>query len=112
MMRRPPRSTLFPYTTLFRSRPGMTIFGPDGGPRTVVAATDVMTDRACYEVEFSDHSVIISDASHQWLTTSKSEREHGQRRRASLRPTEQIATSLRVRGEVNHHLALASPACY
>src|SRR3712207_8096565 len=26
MMRRPPRSTLFPYTTLFRSRPGA-----DGG---------------------------------------------------------------------------------
>src|SRR5690349_23425255 len=23
MIRRPPRSTLFPYTTLFRSRPGM-----------------------------------------------------------------------------------------
>src|SRR5690349_23170700 len=25
MIRRPPRSTLFPYTTLFRSRAGMTI---------------------------------------------------------------------------------------
>src|SRR3712207_7034649 len=24
MIRRPPRSTLFPYTTLFRSRPGVT----------------------------------------------------------------------------------------
>src|SRR6476469_9226201 len=29
MIRRPPRSTLFPYTTLFRSRPGAT---PDAGP--------------------------------------------------------------------------------
>src|SRR3712207_9359907 len=28
MIRRPPRSTLFPYTTLFRSRTG-----PDGAPR-------------------------------------------------------------------------------
>src|SRR2546430_10643135 len=25
MIRRPPRSTLFPYTTLFRSRPGLAI---------------------------------------------------------------------------------------
>src|SRR5260370_3255719 len=25
MIRRPPRSTLFPYTTLFRSAPGMTV---------------------------------------------------------------------------------------
>src|SRR3712207_8856885 len=30
MIRRPPRSTLFPYTTLFRSRPG----GPASPPRS------------------------------------------------------------------------------
>src|SRR5256885_5441608 len=29
MIRRPPRSTLFPYTTLFRSEPGMMYFGTD-----------------------------------------------------------------------------------
>src|SRR3712207_7605154 len=28
MIRRPPRSTLFPYTTLFRSEPGRAIAGP------------------------------------------------------------------------------------
>src|SRR6266545_5587500 len=28
MIRRPPRSTLFPYTTLFRSRPSKTVFAP------------------------------------------------------------------------------------
>src|SRR5690242_21161179 len=27
MLRRPPRSTLFPYTTLFRSHPGVTLPG-------------------------------------------------------------------------------------
>src|SRR3712207_8345438 len=34
MIRRPPRSTLFPYTTLFRSRPALPdrgSAGPDGG---------------------------------------------------------------------------------
>src|SRR3712207_8862069 len=31
MIRRPPRSTLFPYTTLFRSR--LTRSAPRGGPR-------------------------------------------------------------------------------
>src|SRR3712207_8338951 len=32
MIRRPPRSTLFPYTTLFRSgRRGEDLFRPDGG---------------------------------------------------------------------------------
>src|SRR3712207_8614479 len=35
MIRRPPRSTLFPYTTLFRSRPGETFSLNDHtGPRT------------------------------------------------------------------------------
>src|SRR3712207_9273370 len=31
MIRRPPRSTLFPYTTLFRSRDFMTIIAENGG---------------------------------------------------------------------------------
>src|SRR2546426_2982596 len=31
MIRRPPRSTLFPYTTLFRSRPAATAYRPGGG---------------------------------------------------------------------------------
>src|SRR3712207_7921814 len=30
MKRRPPRSTLFPYTTLFRSRPRLTVFDRAG----------------------------------------------------------------------------------
>src|SRR2546425_8660266 len=32
MIRRPPRSTLFPYTTLFRSRGGREPAPPPGGP--------------------------------------------------------------------------------
>src|SRR2546422_4804192 len=31
MIRRPPRSTLFPYTTLFRSKPNAKKGGEDGG---------------------------------------------------------------------------------
>src|SRR3712207_8423079 len=33
MIRRPPRSTLFPYTTLFRSAPEGTVVGLAVGPR-------------------------------------------------------------------------------
>src|SRR3712207_9033528 len=37
MIRRPPRSTLFPYTTLFRSGPGeVHVVGGDDGERQVV----------------------------------------------------------------------------
>src|SRR5258708_21350685 len=38
MIRRPPRSTLFPYTTLFRSRPFAGVQGP-GGRAAVCAST-------------------------------------------------------------------------
>src|ERR1039458_10858440 len=34
MIRRPPRSTLFPYTTLFRSSTNQTWWRPDGSPWT------------------------------------------------------------------------------
>src|SRR3712207_7440518 len=33
MIRRPPRSTLFPYTTLFRSGPGLGLAGAQGDAR-------------------------------------------------------------------------------
>jgi replicative DNA helicase len=35
----------------------------------VTRATDVMTGRPCFEVEFSDGSMIVADAEHQWLVT-------------------------------------------
>src|SRR2546426_3851547 len=37
MIRRPPRSTLFPYTTLFRSGPGGHSFGAFGLPSAIHA---------------------------------------------------------------------------
>src|SRR5438067_8190981 len=41
MIRRPPKSTLFPYTTLFRSSGSPTTTGPDGrGIETVCADTE------------------------------------------------------------------------
>src|ERR1035441_9880213 len=36
MIRRPPRSTLFPYTTLFRSLNGFALEGTKGVPRGIV----------------------------------------------------------------------------
>ncbi len=99
------------WTTMGELGEGDQVFGPDGLPCTVVAATDVMVDRPCREVEFSDGSTIVCDASHQWVTTSKAQREHG-RRDSAVRTTDEIAASLRVRGEVNHHVALAAPVRY
>ena len=62
------------WTTMGEVRVGDHVMGADGRPTRVVAATEVMTGRPCYEVEFSDGSVIVADAEHQWLTRTRADR--------------------------------------
>ncbi|MFG1680501.1 replicative DNA helicase [Nonomuraea sp. NPDC049269] len=57
------------WTTMGEIAVGEQLIGADGRPTLVVAATEVMHGRPCYEVEFSDGTVIIADAGHQWWTT-------------------------------------------
>jgi replicative DNA helicase len=76
------------WTTMGDVRVGDQLLGADGRPTTVVAATDVMTARPCYEVEFADGTVIVADAEHQWSTVSDAaERE-------TVRTTRQLAATL------------------
>src|SRR3712207_8960221 len=57
MIRRPPRSTLFPYTTLFRSREALADFG---GPVLYVA--NVMTQQGeTSDFTVSDHVRAITE---------------------------------------------------
>ena len=57
------------WTTMGEVRPGDLLLAGDGRPARVVAATEVMTGRPCFEVEFGDGSVIVADAGHQWVTS-------------------------------------------
>src|SRR5258708_13149679 len=59
MIRRPPRSTLFPYTTLFRSPPGIKgAFGVFDEPPAVLVGTVVFTrDRKSTRLN-SSHQII------------------------------------------------------
>jgi replicative DNA helicase len=56
------------WTTMGEVSVGDELLGADGWPTRVVAATEVMLRRPCYEVEFSDGTVIVADAEHQWPT--------------------------------------------
>src|SRR5256885_12522085 len=56
MIRRPPRSTLFPYTTLFRSLYGIAYLAPERAHRSVGSA-HFLTDRKSTRVN-SSHLVI------------------------------------------------------
>ncbi len=63
------------WTTMGDVRVGDQVFDDRGQPCTVVAATPVMHGRPCYEVEFSDGTVIVADAEHLWQTESVAGRQ-------------------------------------
>jgi len=63
------------WTTMGDAQIGDQLIGADGRPTTIVAATEVMYGRPCYEVEFSDGTVIVADGQHQWLTWDASTRK-------------------------------------
>jgi replicative DNA helicase len=85
-----PLATPTGWTTMGQVRVGDQLYGADGKPTTVVAATEVMTGRPCYEVVFSDGSRIVADAQHQWSTGGR------------VRTTEEIARTL----ELVHTIAM------
>ncbi|CAN5407303.1 replicative DNA helicase [soil metagenome] len=58
------------WTTMGDVAVGDQLLGPDGLPTLVVATTEIMLGRPCYEIEFSDGTVIVADEQHQWPTSS------------------------------------------
>jgi replicative DNA helicase len=74
-----PMPTPVGWTTMGDVAIGDWLLDADGQPTRVIAATDVMSGRPCYEVEFSDGTRVVADASHQWPTG------HGVRTTVELR---------------------------
>jgi replicative DNA helicase len=112
------------WTTMGEVAVGDWLIGADGLPTRVVAATEVMVGRPCFEVEFSDGSVIVADAEHQWLTDTRASRKaaqaaaagynrhKNQRTFAAIRTTLEIAETLRCTTadrRLNHSVSNASP---
>ena len=58
------------WTTMGEVQAGDQLIGANGHPTLVVAATEVLHGRPCYEVECLGGNVIVADENHQWLTWS------------------------------------------
>jgi hypothetical protein len=54
---------------------GDSVFDEQGQPCAVLGATPIMYGRPCYEVEFSDGTVIVADAGHLWRTRTAAGRQ-------------------------------------
>lgn len=112
------------WTTMGEVAVGDHLLDAHGRPTRVVAATETMYERPCYEVEFSDGTVIVADAEHQWLTETRASRRsaqqaaagrnryRNQRTFAEVRTTADIAGTLRCAtadGRLNHSVPNAAP---
>jgi replicative DNA helicase len=84
------------WTTMGDVAVGDQLLDADGAPTPVVAATDVMLGRPCYEIEFSDGTMIVADELHQWPTT------HGIRTTAMLRAAADTVTAAPRHAAVRH----------
>jgi hypothetical protein len=114
------------WSTMGEIKGGDLILGTDGGACKVLKAHDVMHDRECYDLEFSNGERIVADADHLWVTTRKKDRHNPVReyingklarrrnmpRPAKARTTREIAQTLRSRGESNHRITAAAPIAY
>jgi replicative DNA helicase len=66
-----PLPTTHGWSTMGEVSVGDQLIGVNGHPTTIIAATEVMLGRPCYEVEFSDGTVIVADAEHQWAVNGR-----------------------------------------
>jgi hypothetical protein len=63
------------WKTMGELREGDLVFDENGHPTRVTFATGVMEGRPCFDVVFSDGTVITADGDHQWLTTTHAARK-------------------------------------
>jgi replicative DNA helicase len=96
------------WTTMGEVRVGDQLLGSDGKPTRVVAATEVMHGRPCYQVEFDDGEVIVADAEHLWQTTTRAAR----RQQAENRTAWYWSKESRLRLRAASQAACAEPDRY
>jgi replicative DNA helicase len=105
-----PLATPDGWTTMADVAVGDQLIGADGKPTTVVATSEVMLGRPCFEVEFSDGSLLVADALHQWCTRDRKARRRGAP--AQIRTTIEIAATLHTATadrRVNHSVSNPAP---
>lgn len=80
-----PIPTPLGWTNMGDLKDGDIVFDDMGRQTTVVKAHDVLYNRECFEVVFSDGSVIVADAEHLWETETIYARARGSLERAGRR---------------------------
>lgn len=106
--------TVTGWSTMGDLRVGDMLFDETGKPTKVTFVTPIMHGHTCYNVVFSDGSVITADAEHQWLTSTHAVRKSATRGgtiQPSVVTTEEIKATLLQgkRGDCNHSIPVCGP---
>ncbi len=95
---------------------GDKIYGSDGKECNVLFVSDIH-NIDCYRITFNDHTSIITDSEHQWLTWTKLERKNtarGIRQGPNIRNTLEIKNTLKygLKSESNHAIQMCQSVEY
>jgi AAA domain-containing protein/LAGLIDADG DNA endonuclease family protein len=99
------------WLTMDEVKAGDQVCHPSGGWTSVLAVTEPMTDRQCFEVVFSDGARIVADADHLWRTETLNARERRKGEAPTVRTTRDVAETLWARGGhcLNHAIPMTAP---
>jgi replicative DNA helicase len=98
------------WTTMGEVSVGTQLLDAAGRPTRVVAVSDVLRGRPCYELAFSDGTRVVADAEHQWLTSTRASRRAGEG--PAVRTTAEIAATVHgdtAGGGAEHAVATTEP---
>ena len=95
------------WITMGDAKVGDVLIDSQGNPTNVIAVTEVMNERPCYKLTFSDGTTVIADANHEWYTNTRLERLRGLPQK--VRTTKEIYETQKygVAQRVNHSINLA-----
>lgn len=91
------------FTTMGEIKCGDVVFDENGKQCRVVFAHDIMYNRPCYEIVFSDGSKVVADESHLWVTHTEKSRilnnrvlKQTEKSKAKIRTTKEILDTIHV----------------
>ena len=109
------------WLTMGEIQVGDLVFHPSGQYTRVVWKSEVLKDRPCYKLTFSDRSVLVADENHLWYVWDKKYRKNVIKTpHTKLKPqvlttktiSENIYTYPQTKPEVNYSIPLTSPLLY
>jgi len=90
------------WKTMGTLQVGDYVFGDDGFPTRIIAATEPMEGRICYRMRFSNGDTIVADEQHQWRVVSKRERKNQPRARIPRELRQEIKTTKEIAQTLLH----------